>query len=339
VLDARAICTQIPDMTRVVVDARTMAPWRAIAGFLAVECVALQVLLREHSARLATLALTVDVALLALGVYVFVVRPHGLGALSLGGVASVRALLFGLLTQRAAAWLLRLPDPLGVSPWLVALAVELALLGLLVLSPKHGLTAILPERLAVLVASEWRVLGAALAWLTRRPLRTRSGFGALATSTYPAFALALVVMCGVEAPAVHVLVHALAGARAGVLHLAVLVLHVYSLMWLAGDLRLLREARHQLQREGVDLSLGARAQVFVPYRAIRSAELGVAREGALRITPKDTPNVQLELAEPLRVSRLLGLGRTARRLALYVDEPEAFVAALRGRLPGASPEA
>jgi hypothetical protein len=52
-----------------------------------------------------------------------------------------------------------------------------------------------------------------------------------------------------------------------------------------------------------------------------------------RVTPFDPPNVHLCLSGAIRYTTYFGLQRMARHIDLYVDEPDAFVAALTSNGP------
>jgi hypothetical protein len=163
--------------------------------------------------------------------------------------------------------------------------------------------------------------------MTRRPLPApEDGFGALATSRYPQLVLLICIVCCAEAPALHLLLPSLLGAPA-LVHGALALLHGYSLLWLLGDLRLMRESRHRASREGLAVDLGQRARAFVPRAAIAAVHVGAAPDGSLHITPREAPNLVVELSEPVQVELLVGK-RVTRRLALFVDDPVRLAAAL-----------
>jgi hypothetical protein len=109
-------------------------------------------------------------------------------------------------------------------------------------------------------------------------------------------------------------------------------LHVYTWLWLLGDVRMLRAARHTLGPSELKLELGARASASVPYDAIAGVELGGARPGDARFTPLDSPNCRLTLTREVAVLRMLRGERPVSAIALYVDEPARLKAALDARL-------
>ena len=151
----------------------------------------------------------------------------------------------------------------------------------------------------------------------------------LETSSYRSLAGALVVLSCIEAPALHLILHAYVSTHALLVHTILFVLHIYTFLWIAGDLRLLRESRHLCDARGLHVSLGVRARAFVAHADIAEVRSEVPRGSApLRVTPMDTPNVVLMLHRPVTVERMLGRAASTRCLALYVDDPEALRAAL-----------
>jgi hypothetical protein len=52
----------------------------------------------------------------------------------------------------------------------------------------------------------------------------------------------------------------------------------------------------------------------------------------LRVTPLDMPNVELTLRAPATLRGSLGMAHSAARVQLFVDEPDAFIEAIRARL-------
>jgi hypothetical protein len=91
--------------------------------------------------------------------------------------------------------------------------------------------------------------------------------------------------------------------------------------------------------DGLRVRVGLLWDAVIPYAAV--AEVADAPRPPLdRRTPgylhaafAGTPQTLLTLAEPMDVAGMYGMRRKGvRRIALYVDEPAAFRAALRARL-------
>jgi hypothetical protein len=215
----------------------------------------------------------------------------------------------------------------------VAIALELATLTVIVLrvrtarrawraAPDHrldaALAAVLPPLAASLVATELRVMVYAIVGWRRR---TSPAFSVHRASGWSLTAGVLVGLVAAETPAVHLLLVAVGAPTAAWIATA---LSIYSALWIVG-------AAHALRHGGVSLAddvvidLGVRWRARIPYAAIVRVSLGASAELDLAISQA---NVVVELREPIELIGLFGRRRTARSLALELDEPDAFIAAL-----------
>lgn len=181
----------------------------------------------------------------------------------------------------------------------------------------------IPAVVASAIASELTIVRYAVAgW--RRP---RGGvFTAHRTNGWSLYASTFVALTLVETPLVHVALSAFGHATVAWVLTA---LSLYSVVWLVGDLHALRHGGIAVTPDALDLRLGVRWRARIP----RGAIVWAARcEGA---TSKAVDfsilgaNVVVRLAEPHEVRGLLGRRRLVRELALSVDDPDAFLAALR----------
>jgi hypothetical protein len=145
------------------------------------------------------------------------------------------------------------------------------------------------------------------------------------------FAATLGFLVVVESVGVHVLLF----RRSPILAIALSLLGVAGLVWLIRDQRALGAVPTTISAGGVHLRVGLRAEARIPRAAIASAvapawsDLPAAPEpGYLHPTKPAEPNVLLTFTEPVTVRLVGGLRRPVRRLALFVDEPAAFLGAL-----------
>ena len=119
------------------------------------------------------------------------------------------------------------------------------------------------------------------------------------------------------------------------------VLHgssAYGVLWLVGFYATLKARPHQLRDDQLELNLGLMKSVTLPVGHIRSAgplptfDDDWARhahmKGVEKLVAKGNTVLELRLSEPVQVTGLLGPGRPTCRLAVSVDEPSAFLAAL-----------
>lgn len=155
-------------------------------------------------------------------------------------------------------------------------------------------------------------------------------FGFLETSSYRMVAGVLVGLSVLELGAVHLVLGAVLGVGHLGVHLAIVAVNLSGILWILGDARALRASRHVVGADTLWLRLGRRASADIPREAIVSAVATEARtdDGGVRVTPLDEPNVVLSFDREIPITTLFGRVRSARRLALYVDRPESFLAAL-----------
>jgi hypothetical protein len=200
----------------------------------------------------------------------------------------------------------------------------------------------LPAPVAEVAFGEVRLMSAMVATLLRRPLLVPESsptvFVPMAASRtewlIPVVTLAMLV----EGTAVHLLLYAL-GARGEWLHGVLLALNAYTLLWLMGDRRLMRQSAHRLEPEALELSLGLRFSARIPYEKLarvlplrtEAERRSVQPRGGKKnpaVTPFEEPNVHLCLHEPVRATLFFGITRQVEHLDLFVERPEEFIAAL-----------
>lgn len=311
-----------------------------------VSCFALR---RPESRGPLQVGLAADCVLLAaLGVAFAARRAGGLRAL---GLTPARVL--NLAIGAAVAFLLALKVA-GVpgDGWLAAVAagVEVAIIGSVVVAVRQGaslekaIAERLPPGVRELFGGELRVLWAAVGPLFgRRRVRPAGWFSTLERSGSGFVVPTALMLCAAELGAVHAFI-ALKWPRAWAAHAAVLGLTVYSVLWLLGDRRAMRETGHRVEGSSLVLELGLRFQAEVPLaRVCRVVRLRTDEERRRvqprsgkrhpRVTPFDPVNLHLCFREPVQARRLFGLKAAVQHLDLYVDDPDAFAAALVAAAP------
>ncbi len=91
-----------------------------------------------------------------------------------------------------------------------------------------------------------------------------------------------------------------------------------------------------VRQEQLRIRYGMRIQADVPYSRIVSIDTALefhpdkneSRHAAL---PVVTPNVRIELAEPMMVQTLLFMPRKVKTIYLALDEPSAFAQMMKGK--------
>ena len=283
---------------------------------------------RRHAVAMVYAAPAIDAALLAGGVLFLVgKRAGGLRALGLTPRRLARLGAIALAAAGLSARLIGLPRTRQLFG--AAAIAELAMVAAIALGFKRGLGGVLPERVLALGRAELALWPAAWRALSQRPIPVEERLLTVTRrSRWPQLVTMLVVVSLFEMMALHALLHA-ASLEA---HLALAAVHLYGVVWLLADLRLLGEGGVRISDEDVEVKLGLRATAHIPREAICAARRsdGSKRRapGVQRLTPVDAPNVELELARPIEITRALGLRRAATRVQLYVDEPERLLALL-----------
>ena len=113
---------------------------------------------------------------------------------------------------------------------------------------------------------------------------------------------------------------------------------VYGVLWLVGYYATLKARPHQLRDSRLELNLGLLKSVTLPAGQVLAASPLPAFEddwarhahmkGVEKLVAKGNTMLELKLATPVQVMGLLGPGRPTDRLAVSVDDPSAFLAAL-----------
>jgi len=177
----------------------------------------------------------------------------------------------------------------------------------------------------------------------RKRARPAGWFSTLERSGSGFIVPAALMLCAAELGAVHAFI-ALRWPHAWAAHATVLGLTLSSVLWLLGDRRAMRETGHRIEGQSLVLELGLRFQAEVPLSQVcRVVRLRTdderrrvqPRHGKRhpRVTPFDPPNLHLCFREPVQARRSFGLKATVQHLDLYVDDPDAFAAALAAAAP------
>jgi|JI10StandDraft_1071094.scaffolds.fasta_scaffold02307_4 hypothetical protein len=179
-----------------------------------------------------------------------------------------------------------------------------------------------PRALAGLLATDLVVLAyATTGWFRRAP---RAGFAMHRRKHRAAIVGLLVGLLAVETAALHVV---LAGWSAP-LAWASTASAAYLALWMLADLHVLRLAPLRVTPTAVVGAVGVRWRLDVPRDAIAAVTaIDAAPPGALAAIVGE-PTVLLTLRRPVEVRGLLGRRRTATAIALTIDAPDVFIAAL-----------
>jgi len=141
----------------------------------------------------------------------------------------------------------------------------------------------------------------------------------------------------IESVAVHFAVAVRHPLVAWVLSLASLA----AIVWLVRDYRALGRGAVQVGDDALRLGIGRRLDITIPLTSVdrvvkptfRDLPTPGTNQGRdfLNLTKPSSPNVLIVLGEVLRIPIMLGVHRDARRIALKLDDADAFVRALDER--------
>jgi hypothetical protein len=181
----------------------------------------------------------------------------------------------------------------------------------------------IPSVVAGAIASELTIVRFAVAgWRTPRA----GMFTSHRANGWSLYATTFVVLTLVETPLVHIAVSAFGHATAAWILTS---LSLYSALWLLGDLHALRHGGVEVTADALVLRLGVRWRARIPRdQIVWAARCAGATSKAVDFSILGA-NVVVRLAAPHEVRGLLGRRRVVCELALSIDEPDAFLAALR----------
>jgi len=178
----------------------------------------------------------------------------------------------------------------------------------------------IPAQVAAILASELGAVGLALTGWFRRP---RPGF-AMRSTGWLLYAGVLGFLIVVETAAAHI---ALAMWKPVIAWIST-ISSAYALVWLAGDAHAIRLYPVAIAGDTLRVMVGVRWRVAIPLADITSVtEVHSAPDGALSLAVL-APTVLLTLRGPVEVIGLLGRRKRAGRIALTIDDPRAFIAAV-----------
>ena len=104
-------------------------------------------------------------------------------------------------------------------------------------------------------------------------------------------------------------------------------MHVYTVLWLIGDLRALVLRPIRIEEGKLLLRIGLRWEADVPLEAIAAVERTPGANG-LRLGVLGTANLVLKLRAPMRLHGPFGIRKTSDTLLLQVDDPDGLARAL-----------
>ncbi|MFF8829216.1 hypothetical protein [Streptomyces sp. NPDC015131] len=217
---------------------------------------------------------------------------------------------------------------LGAEVWLY---VRLRRRGL---SGREALRVLVPEPVVRLVGHELRLMVSLVRWVARRP----DGAGRAGTEAFghardqAAYLYGFAFVCVVETVGMSFLL-----ASWPVVHAVVLVLDVYTVLFVLGLHAASVTRPHLVDGTAVRVRQGAHLDLAVPLERIAAVRLESRythekADGVLDLPVASRTSVTFELSEPVTAVRLLGRRDAVRTVRCHADDPRAFVAAVDAAL-------
>jgi hypothetical protein len=159
-------------------------------------------------------------------------------------------------------------------------------------------------------------------------------FTAARTSVYGTFVIGVAVVTLLEMPVLHLVLH----RSSWWVHALIVAANAGAVIWIFRERARMKTAALTLDADALAVSLPGKWRGAIPValiasvRRISPAPGTMKPRGTLRVTPLDSPNVELQLRAPATLRGSFGIDRSAARVQLFVDEPDAFVAAITARL-------
>jgi hypothetical protein len=334
-------------------------PHRVLAGVCAVMVLETAVVLLSALQRPPTLVLSVALAsdMVLLGALALW-ASGGMRQWGLTAGRGLRAAALGVLLFSGVTRALGIPSQGLLLPLVLAAEATLACVVLLSFTRavreggdfwaevQRRLGSALPHTAAVVIVTELRLMHAAAQSLLRRPLRapepSATVFPPMAASASGWIIPFILIASVMELAAAHALLHALAPGHLWA-HALTLAVHLYGVLWLVGERRLLWSSAHRLEDDALVVHLGLRWSARIPYSVIaralplrsdmdRRRVQTPKRRGSARVTPFDPPNVHLCLKAEVEARTFFGLRRRLQHIDLFVDRPDAFLSAMEQRV-------
>ena len=206
------------------------------------------------------------------------------------------------------------------------------------LSAREALEVLVPVPVLRLIGHELRLMVSLGLWVARKRVGVRGGDLAFPHARdQAALMYGFAFVCLVETVGMSYLLGGLP-----VVHAIVLVLDVYTVLFVLGLQAAAVTRPHVLSSDALRLRQAAHVDVLVPLDRIAAVRHELLfshekREGELDLAVGSQTSVTLELTEPLDVPRLLGGARAVRVLRFHADEPRALLAALKQARTAPSP--
>ncbi len=201
-------------------------------------------------------------------------------------------------------------------------------------SVKEACTGIVPPKMVYPIAMEVAIIYYGI-WTWRKKPVSKNEFTYHKKSGLVALLCALIMVVAVETVVLHILLEDVSNVLAWI----ITALSIYTGLQLLGMVKSMPRRYMQIQEDGVFLPQGVMGEAFIPYDQIESLEFSWQdfedTDDLRRLSPLGgmaRHNVILHCHVPQTIHGLYGIKKTAKSLALFVDDKQAFKAAIDQRI-------
>jgi hypothetical protein len=263
-------------------------------------------------------------------------------------------LIFILLAGPSlASWILSFKVPKSTALVVALLVVVIKLLGMLPPAWRRfgaasgkglgaQIAALVPPSLIGWIKLDRGYWQAFFVWVRRRPALPAppagQHIGFLKNSQYTTVLAMVFISCLVDLPVSAMIIGVVEKDPViqNRIHLVMLAMTFYTLVWVFADRWLIKASHHVLGASHLHLRVGSRLQADIPLAAIARAErmsesvkqwkerLGLEDDAFIKVSPLDSPNLLLTLdgSVPAKVERYKTMLAAPRYLLVYVDDPQ-----------------
>ena len=175
----------------------------------------------------------------------------------------------------------------------------------------------------------------AYAFARRSRAEIAPGRFAVAPALVPAMLWALVGVAAIEIVPLHLFITRWSTRAAWV----VTAIGIYSVIWLIGHFRAVTMRRCEVAPDGVTIRVGLRCEAVIAPANVASVTLldwkaaGALAKAVYQPGRPQPSNVLVTLRAPARITAVLGMTKTVESLALRLEDPAGFVAAVEAVAP------
>ncbi|MGD6816548.1 hypothetical protein ACQCVE_05635 [Metabacillus sp. 113a] len=194
-----------------------------------------------------------------------------------------------------------------------------------------------PSRIADVLASEALLFYYSLFSWKRKPAAASNTFTFHKKTSAIAFNVMIIHAIAIESIAFHVLFHSFSPS----LSIVMLLLNIYTILFLLGEIQAVRLEPFILTEDALCLQLGLKKRLYASYSEIQSVSYYEKEahgndknvfDGILADFVKEDPAIVIEFIKPVKVRKMYGFTDKAASAHIRPDNPEEFYKALKKKL-------